>query len=283
MAENSPRENASYAEWLPLAHELADAAGVVIRQYFRSPSLDLDLKSDQSPVTVADREAERVMRAILMDRAPSHGILGEELGCSDTDLDLDQREWVWVLDPIDGTKAFLSGKPTFGTLIALVHRGVPVLGVIDQAVLHERWVGYKGGSTTLNGQPVRVRRIDNNTLESERLLPFIYVHATHPSMFQGSEADWEKFRNLERNCRQSIFGSDCYAYALLASGCIDLVVEADLKPWDFLALSPVVENAGGVFTDWNGQGISLKSDGRVIAAASQQIHEESIQYLRDGD
>jgi inositol-phosphate phosphatase/L-galactose 1-phosphate phosphatase/histidinol-phosphatase len=244
------------AQHLALADALADAARAVIRRYFRQ-KIAVDDKNDLTPVTIADREAEAAMRRLIEAQFSDHGILGEEHGAVRR-----EAEYVWVLDPIDGTKSFISGIPLFGTLIALTHRGRPILGVIDQAILGERWVGAVRRPTLLNGAPIRSRAcaaLDKATLFS-----------TAPeAMFQGG--DLAAYRRLAAAVKLVRMGADCYAYAQLASGFIDLVVEAGLKPYDFCALVPVIEGAGGVMTDWQGRALDLGSDGKVVACGDPAL------------
>ena len=248
------------AAHLALAESLADAAGAVVRGYFRQ-KIVVDDKSDLTPVTVADREAEVAMRRLIEERFPTHGIIGEEHGWLRPDA-----EHVWVLDPIDGTKSFISGIPLFGTLIALTHRGRPVLGIIDQPILRERWLGAVGRATTLNGAAVRTRPCAS--------LAAATLFATAPEiMFKGADA--EGFTRLRGAVKLARYGADCYAYAQLASGFIDLVVEGGLKPYDYCALVPVIEGAGGVITDWQGRPLGLASDVKVatprtLSAAADQ-------------
>jgi inositol-phosphate phosphatase/L-galactose 1-phosphate phosphatase/histidinol-phosphatase len=272
-----------------LAHDLADAAARVTTRYFRTGVL-ADSKADDSPVTIADREAEEAMRALLLLRAPTHAVFGEEFGLTDAPHQVadaaatkkgegklgDVPEWLWVLDPIDGTKSFVTGKPVFGTLVALLHRGEPVLGVIDQPVTRERWVGVRGRPTTLNGAPVRARACPR--------VREAYAYATTPHMFApGPTADaWARVRDA---CRIPLYGCDCYAYGLLAAGHVDLVVEADLKPYDYLALVPVVEGAGGLITDWRGGKLRWTGGGggggggEVVAAGDARVHAEALGLL----
>jgi inositol-phosphate phosphatase/L-galactose 1-phosphate phosphatase/histidinol-phosphatase len=249
--------------YITLAHELADAAGEIIRGYYRTPVAIVD-KSDESPVTVADRDSEAAMRKIINAKAPGHGIYGEEWGIENPDA-----EWVWVLDPVDGTKAFISGVPTFGTLIALLHNGVPVLGVINQCISHERWLGVAGQPTRLNGQEIKVRACPELKQAS--------LFATAPEMFKGSDLTaWETLRAQVKLPR---YGADCYAYGLLACGFVDLVVEASLQPYDYCSLVPIVEGAGGIMTDWQGNRLGLKSDGRVVAAGDHTLHAATLKVL----
>ena len=250
-------------EFVALAHALADAAGAVARRYFRQP-ITIDQKPDLTPVTIADREAEAAMRDLIAARFPGHGIIGEEHGRV-----RDDAEFVWVLDPIDGTKNFISGIPLFGTLIGLAQRGRPVLGVIDQPVLRERWVGSAGAAATMNGAAIRTRAC--------AALGRATLYSTSPDMFLGEDA--ARFARLKSAVKLARYGADCYAYAQLASGFIDLVVERDLKPYDYCALVPVIEGAGGRIADWNGRGLDLGSDGRVIACGDPRLFDHARSAL----
>jgi len=243
------------AAHLALAGALADKAGGIIRHYFRQP-LTVEQKADNSPVTIADREAEAEMRALIETRFPDHGIIGEEHGRTRPDAD-----YVWVLDPIDGTKSFISGIPLFGTLIALTLKGRPVLGIIEQPVLRERWIGAEGRATTLNGKPAKTRTC--STLAAATL------YATSPDLFQGAEAT--AFERLRKAVKLARYGADCYAYGQVASGLIDLVVEASLKPYDFCAMAPVIEGAGGEVSDWQGEALTLQSAGQVVASGDPAL------------
>ena len=253
----------AHAELIAFANRLADASGEVIRQYFRQP-VGIEQKQDSSPVTDADRAAERALRALLEERFPEHGIYGEEYG---------QRmgeRYTWVLDPIDGTKSFINGMPTFGTLIALLDGADPVLGIIDAPMLKERWVGAAGQPTEYNGSPCRTRARDN--------LAEAYMLSTSIDMFQGRQL--EQYEALSRRIRVRRFGGDCYAYGLLAMGFVDIVIEASMEPYDFLAMPPVVAQAGGVISDWEGKPLDLNSPGTVLAAASPELHGQALEVLR---
>ncbi|MGE4279368.1 MAG: histidinol-phosphatase [Magnetospirillum sp.] len=252
------------AEFVALAHDLADAARPVIRKYFRTP-VTVDDKDDSSPVTIADREVEATMRALIKARFPDHGILGEEHGRENVDA-----RYVWVLDPIDGTKAFITGKPSFGTLIALCENGVPILGVIDQAITGERWIGGRGLPTTLNGEVVRTRSCD--------ALEKAYAYTTGPEYFDDvTRPGWER---IAARVKLPRYGCDCYAYALVATGFVDLVAEAGLKPYDYCALVPVIEGAGGKVTDWNGDAVSIASPGTICAAGDARLHALALEVLQ---
>jgi histidinol phosphatase-like enzyme (inositol monophosphatase family) len=245
------------------ASRLADAAGAVIRKYYRAP-LAIESKSDASPVTVADREAEQALRAMIRKTWPDHGIDGEEFPPERLDAEL-----VWHLDPIDGTKSFVVGRPMFGTLIALTRAGRPILGVIDQCILGERWQGAAGERSTWNAQPIRVRPCAG--------LAEAILSVTSPQMFSAEER--AALARLESAVRFPVYGGDCYGYGLLAMGLVDLIVEADLDAHDFLALVPVIEGAGGIATDWQGAPLTGSSDGRIVAAGDPRVHESALKLL----
>ncbi len=250
--------------FLPIAHALADLARPIARKYFRQP-LAVQSKADASPVTIADQEIENAMVSYLRRNCPAHGIFGEETGRHNA-----EARWQWVLDPIDGTKSFVVGRPTFGTLIALAFEGVPVLGIIDQPILGERWVGCAGEATTFNGEICRAR-------SSVSKLADAVACTTTPAMFAGHESVLQR---LTASVKSLAYGGDCYGYAMLASGFVDLAVEADLKPYDFMAVVPVIEGAGGIITDWAGAPLTISSTGNVIAASNRLLHERAInQFL----
>ncbi|GAB7125656.1 histidinol-phosphatase [Silvimonas sp. JCM 19000] len=240
---------------LTLAHALADLSGEMIKRYYRQP-FAIDEKADDSPVTIADREAERVMREHIKAARPQDGIIGEEHGEENTDA-----EWVWVLDPIDGTKSFTVGRPLFVTLIGLLHFGQPVLGVINQPITGDRWIGGAGLPTTLNGQAVQVSAVAE--LKAAR------IGTTGPEYLTNA---LPLFNQMVAECRYPIYGGDGYLYAQLASGWLDVVAEEGLKLHDFAALAPVIIGAGGVMTDWQGQPLVLGSAGCVLAAATPALH-----------
>ncbi|MFW5633961.1 MAG: inositol monophosphatase family protein [Roseicyclus sp.] len=234
-----------------LALALADAAGAAIRPFFRGAWSE-ERKADRSFVTEADRAAEAAMRALIEAHRPADGIIGEEYGTRNEGAG---RQW--VLDPIDGTTSFIAGRAIFGTLIALVQDGWPVLGVIDQPIAQERWVGRIGEGTTFNGRPAATRPLKD--------LSDAVLGTTTPHQFAGGDVD--AFMGVARAVAESkiIYGGDCYNYGLVASGHIDCVIEAGLKLHDFAALVPVVEGAGGMMSDWMGNPLDAGSDGRVIA------------------
>jgi inositol-phosphate phosphatase / L-galactose 1-phosphate phosphatase / histidinol-phosphatase len=254
---------------LDLAHRLADAAGAAIRPWFRREH-GVESKADGSPVTLADRAAEAAMRRLLDAERSGDGVVGEEYG---TKEGVTGRQW--VLDPIDGTRSFTVGRPIFGTLIALLEDGWPVLGVIDQPVAGERWLGAAGRPTLFNGQPARTRAC--------RALEGATLATTSPHLF--GEAEGEAYLRLVAkvsggNARQGpVYGGDCYNYGLLASGHLDLVCEAGLQLYDFAALVPVVEGAGGRMCDWQGDPLTSASVGQVLALGDAARVEEALEAL----
>ncbi|GAM03967.1 MULTISPECIES: histidinol-phosphatase [Novosphingobium] len=251
---------------LALALRLADAAGEAIRPYFRAANLDTEKKGDASPVTVADRAAEEAMREILRAEAPEDGITGEEFG---TEKGTSRREW--VLDPIDGTVSFVVGRPIFGTLIALLVDGWPVLGVIDQPILGERWVGASGRATTFNGKPIETRRC--------RELSDAVLATTGPHYFDNHQGEHFMALAAKTDHKRMVMGGDCYNYGLLASGHIDLVCEAGLKLYDWAALVPIVEGAGGMMCDWNGDPLHAASEGHVLALGDPARMEDVVEAM----
>ena len=253
---------------LALAARLADAAGAAIRPHFRAGIAALR-KDDASPVTIADRAAEEAMRRILTAEAPRDGIAGEEFGYSQGSSG---RQW--VLDPIDGTTAFLAGRPIFGTLIALLVEGWPVLGIIDQPILRERWVGAAGLATTFNGKDVRTRAC--RTLADAAL-------ATTGAHYFGAH-DGEHFMALAAatDHKRMVMGGDCYNYAMLAMGQLDVVCEAELKLHDWAALVPVIEGAGGLVCDWKGEPLAAGASGHVLALGDPARLEDAVAALACG-
>jgi inositol-phosphate phosphatase/L-galactose 1-phosphate phosphatase/histidinol-phosphatase len=257
---------------LALAHRLADAAGDAIRPFFRA-RYQSELKEDKSPVTEADRAAEAAIRAILEKERPQDGIIGEEYGSVREDA-----ARVWILDPIDGTRSFIAGRPIFGTLIALTEESWPTIGIIDQPIGRERWAGMAGQRTTFNGQPIATRAC--------RALEGAGLATTSPHLFD--DMDVPHFLSLVAAVsggapRQGpVYGGDCYNYGLLASGFLDIVVESGLKSYDFAALVPIVEGAGGRMCDWSGEPLSAESDGHVIALGDPARVDDVLEALARG-
>jgi inositol-phosphate phosphatase / L-galactose 1-phosphate phosphatase / histidinol-phosphatase len=250
---------------IELAGRMADAAGNAIRPFFRS-SFHHEAKGDASPVTEADRAAEAAIRAIIDAECPHDAIIGEEYGEK-----TGTSGRTWVLDPIDGTVSFMAGRPIFGTLIALLEDGWPVLGIIDQCISGERWLGTAGHETTLNGKPVRTRPC--------RSLADATLASTGPQYF--GDHDAEHFMSLAAKTahKRMAWGGDCYNYGLLAAGHIDLVVEAGLKLHDFAALVPVIEGSSGIMCDWTGEPLHAASDGHIIALGDPARLDDVLEAL----
>ncbi len=256
--------------FVDFACDLADAAAAITLTRFRQP-LPVENKLGDTgfdPVTAADRAAEKAMRELITEQYPSHGILGEEYGHSSEGSRL-----TWVLDPIDGTRAFISGLPTWGTLIALYDGVMPVLGVMDQPFTAERYLAAAGSDKT-----TCVHRGKESQLSTRdcRQLSLATMMSTAPDMFDAVE--FEVQQELAGEVRLMRYGGDCYAYCMLAGGHVDLVVEAGLSTYDIQALIPIVENAGGVVTDW--QGGSAVDGGQVLASATQELHQQALARLQ---
>jgi len=249
---------------------IAEAAAAETLPRFRmSVLVDNKLASGFDPVTIADQEAERAIRRLIADRYPDHGILGEEHG----DVGLD-RDYVWVIDPIDGTRAFISGLPVWGTLVGLYHKGRAVMGMMDQPFTGERFIAQQGSAfVRRNGATAPLRTRTGVALAQAMMM------TTSPSIFP--EALEPSYRRVESCVRLARYGCDCYAYAMVASGHIDLVVEAGLQAYDVGGLIPLVEQAGGVMTTWSGD--RPEHGGSIVAAGSPELHEAALEMLNRTD
>ena len=246
---------------------LATASGETILPFFRT-SLSIDNKStahDFDPVTEADRAAEAVMRRLIKANFPQHGIVGEEFGSEREDA-----EYVWVLDPIDGTKSFISGMPVWGTLIALTRNGEPIYGVMHQPFIREQFSGDGRGARYRGPAGDRTLRVRPCASLGDAVLC-----TTSPLLMK--DADRKRFARVEKDVRLSRYGGDCYAYCVLAAGHVDLVIETELKPYDVLALIPIIEGAGGVITTWDNE--PAHKGGRIIAAGDKRVHAQAMALL----
>lgn len=244
------------------AHTLCDEAAVITQRHFRRP-LTIDHKSDASPVTIADRDCEAHLRERIRTRYPDHAILGEEFGASG------DSEWQWIIDPIDGTRSFISGFPTYATLIALLHHQQPVLNIINMPALGERFTATTEQTSQFNGQPIHT----STTTE----LAQARLQSTDPHMFTPEQ--WARRQQLIPHVALERFNGDGYLYAMLAAGWIDLVVEADLKAHDFLPVMLLVQQAGGIISDWSGQALTPQSNGEILAAATPALHQAALAKL----
>ena len=256
-------DNESVAQFTQFALELADIGRKNAMKYFRK-TLKIDNKPDRSPVTIADREVEMKMRSLIGENYPDHGIFGEEHGQENV-----VHPQIWVLDPFDGTKSFVTGMPTFGSLISFLVAGQPTIGVLEMPALNERWLGVVGKPTLFNQDPCQTSSC--KTLEQAK------IYATSIDMF--SDAERQIYYQVSSLAAIRRFGGDCYSYGLLASGHIDVVMESTLEPYDYLALVPVVQGAGGVITDWSGKPLDLHSAGNVLASATPELHQQVLDLI----
>ena len=256
-------QDLSAAALLQAARDVSAAAVATPLHYFRA-GFSVEQKSDDSPVTVADRETEAALRQAIAARFPDHGILGEEFGSEGL-----EREFVWVIDPIDGTKSFISGSPLFGLLVAVLRQGTPVAGIIRMPALGECYGGSLETGSDRDGTRIACRK--GIALDQA----FLCLNEANTLMSEHGEA----FARLMACGRFRRFSYDCYPYAQLASGQVDAVIDCNLQPYDYLPVAPVVEGAGGIITDWQGRALTLESDGRVVASASAELHEELLKRL----
>ena len=252
-----------YDEFINFANLLADESAQIISKYFRK-KINIENKKDDSPVTIADQNTELKIRELITQKYPSHGILGEEY----ENIKL-KSEFVWVIDPIDGTRSFIAGHKDFGTLIALLHNNKPILGIINCPAHQERWVGIKNEKTRLNNQVIKTSSVKN--IEDAYLFTS-GIYFSEPILKKG----YQLIRDKSKYFR---LGGDCYMYGMLASGLIDIVIEDTLKAHDYMALVNVIEGAGGKITDKFGNDVTIESDGSLVASSSSEIHNELINII----
>ena len=253
----------SSEEYIPFAEQLATISGEVIRRYYRK-KIPFDVKKDSTPVTIADKEVEKSVRAMIRNTYPEHGIIGEEYENVNEDAD-----FKWLIDPIDGTKSFMIGRPIFGTLLSLIYKDTPIVGVIDQPILGERWTGARGYATNFNYEPIETRFCG----EIEKAV----LCTTSPNLFK--KKDFKKFELVREKAQYTVYGGDCYSYGLLSRGSVDIVIETGLKPYDLCALRPVIEGSKGVITDWDGKEITTNSNGHVVACGDSELHRQVLELL----
>jgi len=257
--------NNSLQEYLNFANKLADAAGITSMEYFRT-SLDIDNKSDESPVTIADKNTELKIRSMIEKEYPDHGILGEEF-----DNINPNAEFIWVIDPIDGTRSYIAGHKDFGNLISLTQNKKPIIGIINCPAHDERWVGAKNQHSTINQQPVKTSNVTN--IEDAYLFTS-GLYFDEPNLRRAVE----KINKKVRYCR---YGGDCYMYGMVASGLIDIVIEDTLKVHDYMALVNVIEGAGGKITDKFGNEINTESQGSLVVSANEELHSKLISVINE--
>ncbi len=250
-------------ELIDLAKFMADEAGKIALSYYRQ-DFEIISKSDETPVTLADRGIEARLREIISVKRPEDGFFGEEFENTPS-----QNGYTWVVDPIDGTKSFTIGRPTFGTLIGLCYEGEPILGIIDQCVSKERWIGIKGQATTFNGSIIKTRNCAD--------LKSAVFGTGSPS--QIDKNDPQRFVRFDGACRYTVYQGDCYFYGLMANGAIDVLVEDQLGLYDYIALVPIIEGAGGKITDWSGAKLTLSSGSNLLAVGDPKLHAKALALL----
>lgn len=255
-------------ELINFTYQLAEIASITSKKYFRLPN-DEATKADNSPVTIADQEIERLIRQEIIKHFPDHGIIGEEYDNINIDAD-----YVWIIDPIDGTSSFITGKPIFGNLIALTFKKIPIIGIVNQPITGERWVGIKNSGAWLNDKKIKTR---NCTQISEA------VFCSSSSYFFKAESEkvLKKISALTKYQKIGgvIYGGDCYSYACLASGFVDLIIDPQMNVFDYAALIPIIEMAGGIITDWQGNDLNLRSNVGVLACANIELHQAILKVI----
>lgn len=255
-------------EIIDFANYLADLSGPIAKKYFRFANGEI-AKEDDSPVTLADREIEKTIRAAIEKKFPEHGIIGEEFGNKNIEAD-----FVWILDPIDGTSSFIIGRPIFGTLIALTYKKKSLLGIMNQPVTSERWIGIAQQGSWFNGKKISTRNC-------QKISDAVMCSS---SSFYFQNGDEEILKRISSATKYQkiggiIYGGDCYSYASLASGFVDVVIDPGLKVYDYAALQPIIEMAGGVVTDWNGNDLGLKSGVKLLASANPELHSQMLKLI----
>ena len=256
-------KTAELDEFLICAQQMADSAGEHILQA-NLKSFKSEIKSDGSPVTEVDKKTEDIIRELISHRYPDHGVLGEERQAVNPGA-----QFTWVIDPIDGTLAFLAGIPVFGTLIALVNDGTPILGIIDMPATGERWIGQQGKPTLKNGAVVKTSDC--------RDLSKALLSTSNPDFY--SEQDYSVFNKMKSSARQTVYGGSCMAYAQIATGRIDIGIDAEFDIHDFLPYVPIIEGAGGCITDWNGKALTHDSGiTNIVATGNSYLHEQALRY-----
>lgn len=251
-------------EMMKAALEISAEACATPKKYFRSP-LSIDQKSDESPVTRADRETEDYLRRELLERFPKHGIFGEEFG-----RETGEGEFEWIIDPIDGTRSFISGNPLYGMLLGLLRNEQPEFGIVRMPELDEVYLGNRQSAFKNIDEPLSTSDLTDLSEASIYINEGEKIAAAHPPLFQ----------RLCNTGQLRRFAYDCYPHMLLAAGHIEAVIDFDLQPYDYLPLVCVVKGAGGIMTDWDGNELSLQSDGRVISAANPEIHRDLLELTR---
>jgi histidinol phosphatase-like enzyme (inositol monophosphatase family) len=258
-------ENELLNQLSSFANQIADKSGEVVRRYYRNLN-DVEAKEDSSPVTIADREAEKTLRKMINQKYPEHGIQGEEFG-----IENEGAEYKWIIDPIDGTLSFMIGRPIFGTLIGLLKNNEPILGVIDQPINNERWVGASNSKTKFNDKTVEFSNC--------QYLKDATLCTTAPNYYTPKKL--AIFNEIASKAKYNIYGGDCYNYGLAASGNVDVVLDSGLKQHDFLPIIPIIKGSGGIISDWNGNDLDINSNGDIIICSNKNLHDEILKVIND--
>ena len=253
----------NYNEIFNFSRKLISSSREIILKAYRS-KFEICIKEDNSPVTSIDKIVEKKLRAIISENFPSHSIIGEEYPSI-----ILKSPYKWIIDPIDGTRAFITGKPTFGTLIALYKEDVPVFGIIDMPVLDELWLGINNHGTFCNNKKISVSSINNISKST--------IGSTSPDAFNKSQL--KLYNKIQKNCLRSVWGGDCHNYGLLAGGFLDIVIECNLKWHDIAALIPIIEEAGGIASDFSGRKLTINGDGNILACNSKVVHSQVLEIL----
>lgn len=252
-------------QFVGAAEQFADISRAIIRDEIYQ-SRQVTVKSDGTPVTPIDQKVERALRAAITETFPDHGIFGEEYDATNRESD-----YAWILDPIDGTMAFIAGLTNFGTLIALTWRGSPVLGILDSPITRERWIGVEGLGTTLNGMGISAR--------SCKSLGEAFAHTSSPLYFEPDAGDLAAYQRLKERVQFLIYGGGCHAYGRVAQGYIDVAFETAHDIHDYLPLVPIISSAGGAITDWQGNPLTMSSGPRFLASGDQRVHDQALRIL----
>lgn len=252
-------------ELLHFANSFANKSKKILKTRYLN-NFTVKKKIDGSFVTDVDQEIESLFKKRLSRKFPNHGVIGEEYGSENL-----KSEYIWVIDPLDGTHSFISGKPLFGTLISCLKNNKPIIGVIDIPILNHRWYGGKNVGVYFNKKKC-------SKIKSKKMIKDSIISSTSPFMF--NKNDQKKIVKIYNDSRFPIFGADCYAYGLLLLGKIDLIIEANLKPWDYMAQIPLIRELGGNITDWEGKDLNVKSKGKIIASMSMNHHKKIIKFLK---
>jgi len=250
---------------LEFANSFADMSREILKaNYFKN--FKIEKKIDGSLVTNIDKKIELLFRKKLKKVFPSHGVIGEEFESERID-----SEYVWIIDPLDGTHSFISGKPLFGTLICCTKNNAPIIGIIDMPILNQRWYGGEGFGVKMNGK--RCKYVKKNKKLNESII-------SSTSLLMFDDEHMNKIKEIYKKFRFPIFGTDCYAYGLLISGKIDLIIEANMKPWDYMAQVALIKEFGASITDWNGKELNVDSDGKVVASYGKNHHKKLLSFLK---